>query len=197
MYTSQNYYSWIFARYEDQLQLCRLELISAYFHLQNDSSSFPTGCWWIRPVMAAVIWHPGSPLLLLPLLLREWGCSHWSHVHCILICCQRSWHAPIPGRIGAVIPLEHHGRAHPLWDWICARVLWCKLCSPCKMVGVWVLSLCCEYHHLAWSWRNLVESHWVVVIASFPHMGNWFCILCLERLSFSGERGLVDDAFCT
>lgn len=120
-------------------------------------------CWWTGSFMAAIFWHFGSSLLLLPLFFCQWSSSYWCHVYSLLVCCQCSWYSSIFWSHGAVIPFQPHGWAYTLWHWICTCFLWCQLRTSCQMVGLWVSHVCCQHNYLAWNWWDLVEGHWLVV----------------------------------
>jgi len=113
--------------------------------------------------MAAIFWHSGPSLFLLSLLLCKRSCSHWCHVYSLPICCQCPWHSTILWSHGARLPLKPHGWPYPLWHWVSSSFLWCQLCPSCQMVGLRIPHFCCQYYHLARSWRDLVEVHWLVV----------------------------------
>lgn len=120
-------------------------------------------CWWPGPFLAAIIWHPSASLLLFPLLLREWSCPYRSHVHSLLVGCQRIGHSSSLCSNGSLIPLQHHGWPDSLRYWLSSCLLWRWLRPTVKMVGLRIHHLRCQYHHLAWCWGFLVEDHRLVV----------------------------------
>lgn len=118
-------------------------------------------------VMAALVRHLGTALLLLSLLLCQWGCTYRGYVHGLPISGERIGHpSPLCGN-GSLVPLQPNGRPHPLWYWLRTHLLWGQLCPPHSVVGIWVPHVRGEYNYLARSWRLLVEDHRLVVSSSF------------------------------
>lgn len=113
--------------------------------------------------MANVIWHSGSSLFLLALLLCQWSCSYWCHVYSLLVCGYCFGHSIVLGSPCSIIPLQPNGRHYSLWNWIRTCILWGGLCTTSKMVGLWFPDIGGEYYNLPWSRRHLVEGYWLVV----------------------------------
>ena len=113
--------------------------------------------------MASIFRHSRSSVLLLPLLFRKWGCSHWCHVYRLLIRCQCTRNTTTICSYGSSLPFQPYGWSNPLRNRISPCILWSQLCPSWQMVGLWFHHLCGQYHHLAWSWWSLVEVHWLVV----------------------------------
>jgi hypothetical protein len=123
----------------------------------------PSVRWRPWFIVATVLRCLGAAILLLPLLLRQWRCTHWSHVYRIPIGGESLGRPSSVCCYGYVVPLQSHGWHYTLWDWVCPCLLWRRVCPVGPMVGLWVPNLGCKYHHLAWCGRLLVEDDRPVV----------------------------------
>lgn len=124
---------------------------------------FITVCWRPWFVLATIVQRPGVAVLLLPLFLRQWCCAHWSNVRRIPVSGEGPGHTLALCRHGSLVPLEPHGRHHPLRDRFGSCVLRCRVRPVGSVVGLRFCYLRRKHHHLAGSGRLLVEDDRSVV----------------------------------
>jgi hypothetical protein len=113
--------------------------------------------------MATLIRCAGAAVLLLALFLRQWCRTHRSNVHRVPVGGECPGHPVALRRHGSFIPLEPHGRDHPLRHRLRSRLLRRRVCPIGSVVGLWVCHLRCKHHHLARGGRLLVEDNRAVV----------------------------------